>query len=108
MAGVQHPSGGFRVLLDDPGTPLETTGAAMFATGVHEGIRNKWLPDTYRQAADRAWEFVKGNITDDGQVRNAYTGWAIPAEEREMSMDEHKMGWIPGFILMVANEMTTS
>jgi hypothetical protein len=108
MASVQHPSGGFRVLLDDPKTPLETTGSAMFATGVHEGIRNDWLSDSYRAAADRAWGFVKGNITDDGQVRNAYTGWAIPAEEREMSMDEYKMGWIPGFILIVANEMTRS
>ncbi len=107
MAGVQDRSGGFRVLLDDPRTPLETTGTAMFACGVHEAVRKGWLPASYRQAADRAWGFVKGNITDDGQIRNAYTGWALPAENRQMSIDEHKMGWIPGFILIVANEMTT-
>jgi rhamnogalacturonyl hydrolase YesR len=107
MVKVQDPSGGFRVLLDDPQTPLETTGTAMFADGVHEAMRKQWLPASYREAVDRAWGFVKSNVTKDGQVVNAYTGWALPAENREMSMDEYKMGWIPGFILIVANEMTT-
>ncbi len=106
MAKVQDASGGFRVLLDDPQTPLETTGTAMFASAAHEGIRNGWLPASYQPAVEHAWGFVKSNITEDGQVRNAYTGWAIPAENRVISMDEHKMGWIPGFILIVANEMT--
>jgi len=106
MGKAQDPSGGFRVLLDDPGTPLETTGTAMFASGAHEAVRKKWLPASYGGAADRAWAFVKSNITEDGGIRNAYTGWAIPAEQRVPSMDEHKMGWIPGFVLMVADEMT--
>ncbi len=107
MAAVQDQSGGFRVLLDDSQTPVETTGTAMFASGVHEAVRKKWLPDSFLPAANRAWGFVKSNITDDGRIRNAYTGWALPAEGRVMSMDEHDMGWIPGFILIVANEMTT-
>jgi len=107
VAAVQDTSGGFHVLLDDPQTPLETTGTAMFACAVHEAVRKGWVPASYREAADRAWQFVKRNITDDGQILNAYTGWALPAENREMSIDEHKMGWIPGFILIVANEMTT-
>jgi hypothetical protein len=55
----------------------------------------------------RAWDFVVRNLTNDGDIRNAYTGWALPAEQRQMSMDEHKMGWIPGFMLIVANEMTS-
>jgi len=106
LAAVQDPSGGFRVLLDDPQTPLETTGTAMFASGVHEAVRRKWLPDSYLQPANRAWDFVKSNLDSEGRIRNAYTGWALPAENRVMSMDEHDMGWIPGFILIVANEMT--
>jgi hypothetical protein len=106
MGRTQDSSGGFRVLLDDPGTPLETTGTAMFASGVHEAVRRKWLPASHAAAADRAWEFVKGNISDGGDIRNAYTGWAIPAEQHVSSMDEHKMGWIPGFILIVGNEIT--
>jgi hypothetical protein len=78
----------------------------MFASGVHEAVRKKWLPASYGEAAGRAWAFVKSNITEDGGIRNACTGWAIPAEQRVPSMDEHKMGWIPGFVLMVADEMT--
>ncbi len=106
MERVQQASGGFRVLLDDPGTPVETTGTAMFASGVHEAVRKEWLPRSHLDAARRAWDFVKGNIASDGTIRAAYTGWALPAEHREMSMDEHAMGWIPGFILIVSNEMT--
>jgi hypothetical protein len=106
MERVQQGSGGFRVLLNDPGTPVETTGTAMFASGVHEAVRKKWLPRSHLDAASHAWSFVKDNIDDDGGIRAAFTGWALPAEQRRMSMDEHKMGWIPGFILIVANEMT--
>jgi rhamnogalacturonyl hydrolase YesR len=108
MKRTQDASGGFRVLLDDPQTPLETTGTAMFASGVHEAVRNKWLPSSYGESAGRAWEFVQGNIREDGSIRNAYTGWALPAEQRVLSMDKHKMGWIPGFILIVANEMAAN
>ena len=104
MGKMQDASGGFRVLLDDPQTPVETTGSAMFASAVHEAVRNKWLPPSFGEPADRAWAFVRKNIADDGGIRNAYTGWAIPAEQRVLSMDEHKMGWIPGFVLIVANE----
>lgn len=108
MRRTQDRSGGFRVLLDDPQMPLETTGTAMFASGIHEAVRNKWLPASYTEPADRAWVFVKGNIGDDGSIRNAYTGWALPAEQRVLSIDEHKMGWIPGFVLIVADEMATN
>ncbi len=106
MARLQDRSGGFRVLLDNPQTPLETTGTAMFASGVHEAVRKGWLTPSHLNAATSAWDFVRANITSAGGIRGAYTGWALPAEQGVMSMDEHKMGWIPGFILIVANEMT--
>jgi len=103
---VQDPGGGFHVLLDDPATPLETTGSAMFAAGLHWAIRKGWLADSFGSTVARAWSFVKGNITDDGNDVHVYTGWALPAEKRMMLMDRVKMGWIPGFILLAANELT--
>ncbi len=106
VARVQHSSGGLRVLLDDSETPLETTGTAMFASVIHEAVRKGWLPPSHLDAATRAWSFVKKNIRSDGTITAAYTGWALPAEQHVISMDEHKMGWVPGFILIVANEMT--
>ena len=106
MEQVQQSSGGFRVLLNDPETPVETTGTAMFASGIHEAVRKGWLPRPHLVAARHAWEFVKERIAANGEVTAAYSGWALPAEQHLMSMDEHRMGWIPGFVLLVANEMT--
>jgi rhamnogalacturonyl hydrolase YesR len=109
MAKVQDAEGGFHVLLDEPKTPLETTGTAMYAAGLHESMRRGWLPEEFRGSVERAWQFVNQNLTDDGRIRNAYTGWALPAEDREIEhlMDAHEMGWIPGFILRTAEELTT-
>jgi rhamnogalacturonyl hydrolase YesR len=106
MLRVQDTSGGFHVLLDDPSTPLETSGAAMFALGVHESVRRGWLPDSYRSASERAWEFVKAHLTDQGALRNTYYLWALPAENRDMRVRDETSGWAMGFVLAAANEMT--
>ena len=106
MVRVQEPNGGFHVLLDDPSTPLDATGPAMFAWGVHESVRRKWLPSRCAPAAERAWGFVKENLTDGGVLRNTYYVWALPAENREMQLKDETAGWAMGFVLGTANEMT--
>ena len=108
ISRVQDDSGGFRVLLNDPSTPIETTGTAMFASGVSEAIRLGWLSDSYTPNAWRAWDFVKRNITESGEIHNAYTGWAVPAEQRRITelMDHRKMGWVQGLVLRTADELT--
>jgi rhamnogalacturonyl hydrolase YesR len=106
MMRVQEPNGGFHVLLDDPSTPLDTSGPAMFALGVHESVRQGWLPNSYRAASERAWEFVKANLTDEGVLRNTYYLWALPAENRDMRLRDETSGWAMGFVLAAANEMT--
>lgn len=106
IAHVQDPNGGFHVFLDDPTSPLETTGSVMFAMGLHEAIRKAWLPESFRSAAARAWNFVQGNINDDGSIEHVYTAWALPAQNRVMQMKRVETGWALGFILLAANEMT--
>ena len=106
MARSQDASGGLRVYLDDPASPLETTGAAMCATGLHESVRRGWLPESFRPVAARAWRHVTANLTEDGDIRGVYTGWAVPAEQGKIEMDRVKMGWIPGFVLGAAAEMS--
>jgi len=106
MVGVQDTSGGFHVLLDDPSTPLETSGPAMFALGVHEAVRRGWLPESYRPASERAWAFVRAHLTDEGVLRNVYYLWALPAEKRDMRLRDETSGWAMGFVLAAANEMT--
>jgi rhamnogalacturonyl hydrolase YesR len=106
MSHVQETNGGFHVLLDDPSTPLDASGPAMFALGVHESVRMRWLPDSYLPAAGKAWQFVRANLTDDGVLRNNYYLWALPAERREMDVRDETTGWAMGFVLAAANEMT--
>jgi len=106
MIGVQEANGGFHVLLDDPSTPLDATGPAMFAWGVHESVRRGWLPASYGAAAEKAWDFVKANLTDDGVLRNTYYVWALPAENGDMRLRDEDSGWAMGFVLAAANEMT--
>ncbi|MCP5115463.1 MAG: hypothetical protein GY953_31945 [bacterium] len=110
VARVQDESGGLRVLLDERSTPLETTGTAMCTMGIHEAVRRGWLPARHSKFVEKGWRFVRRNITDDGKIVNAYTGWAVPAENRRIqeSIDAREMGWIPGFILRAADEMTTA
>ena len=108
MLRVQTANGGFHVLLNDASTPLDSTGPAMFALGVHESVRRGWLPSTYRAAANSAWNFVKANLTDDGVLRNTYYVWALPAENRDMQLRDENSGWAMGFVLAAANEMTLS
>ncbi len=106
ISRAQDPSGGLRLYLDDPKSPLETTGTAMCAMGVHESIRRGWLPASLKPFSARAWTYVKQFVTPDGKIRQAYSGWAVPAEKREIEFDKHDMGWIPGFILSTAWEMS--
>jgi rhamnogalacturonyl hydrolase YesR len=106
MSRVQQPDGGMHVLLEDPATPLDSTGPAMFALGVHESVRRGWLPRSYAGIADRAWSFVRANLTADGTLRNTYYVWALPAENRDMRLRDETSGWAMGFVLAAANEMT--
>ena len=48
------------------------------------------------------------NITPEGNIRQAYTGWARPAEDRQMIMEYKKQEWVNGLILLMADEMTTA
>jgi rhamnogalacturonyl hydrolase YesR len=106
MMRVQEPAGGFHVLLDDPSTPLDATGPAMFALGVHESVRRGWLPAGYGGAAEKAWGFVKANLTGDGTLRNTYYLWAVPAESRDMRVRDETSGWAMGFVLAAADEIS--
>jgi rhamnogalacturonyl hydrolase YesR len=107
IARAQDAGGGLRLYLDDPASQLETTGTAMCAEGLHEAIRKDWIPGDFSPVAARAWQYVQGKLTADGDIKGAYTGWAVPAEEGEVDQFDHvKMGWIPGFVLGAAAELT--
>jgi rhamnogalacturonyl hydrolase YesR len=105
-ARVQDAGGGFRLLLDEPASPLETSGAVMCALGLHEAIRSGWLDSGYRSVAEKAWKYACGKITDDGMVHEVFAAWAEPAERRVSALDKRDSGFAAGFVLCAADEMT--
>lgn len=103
----QTDDGAFHVLVNDPSSPQECTGVAMVLATLKEGMRQEWIPQRYQNFCDRAWRFVLRSVDSQGNVTNAYTGWAATAEERRVTlMDEEFRGFVPGVILLAADEMT--
>jgi len=65
----QDGSGFWHNLVDDPNTPLESSGTLMFAYAFNRGIELGILDETeYEQAADDALEAVTRVVDDDGEV----------------------------------------
>ena len=103
----QSKSGGFHVLVDDASTPEEVTGMAMVLASVKEGMRKGWLPKTYDDFCNKGWEFIKQSVNAEGKLKNVYTGWAVPAEEKKVDlMDKNFRGFAVGIIIVAADEMT--
>lgn len=103
----QSKNGGLHVLVDDPSSPEEVTGIAMVIASVKEGMRKGWLPAHYNDLCNKGWDFIKNSVDAQGNVHNAYTGWAVTAEQKTVDlMDKNFRGFVPGIILVAADEMT--
>lgn len=109
--GLQHyqsPAGAWRVLVDDATTPDEVTGTCMVLSALKEASRKKWIDSKrYEPMLQKAWEYTCSSVDKDGNVHNAYTGWAVPAENKQTHlMDERFMGFVPGIVMLAADEMS--
>lgn len=105
LVKYQGPNGGLRVWVDDKTAPEEVTSTAMTAGCFSEAIEKGWLSKDYEVYVAKAWNFVLSSVSSDGRVKNAYTGWAIPAENRELKIDERDLGFIPGMVMMTAAQI---
>lgn len=105
----QGKNGGLHVLVDDRSTPEEVSGMAMCLSALKESVRNGWIPDNYSEFFEKGFSYIKNSVDDNGNIRNVYTGWAIPAEERKTDIiDKTKRGWAPGILMVATDEMTKS
>jgi rhamnogalacturonyl hydrolase YesR len=103
----QSPNGALRVLVDDPTSPEEVTGTCMALSALKEATRKGWISNTYQGFLDKSWKFVQQSVDEKGNIHHAYTGWAVPAEKKQTRlMDERVMGYIPGIVMLAADEMT--
>lgn len=100
----QGLNGGLHVLIDQPETPEETSGTAMCIASIKEAVTKGWIPDKYDEFLEKGWNFIKKNVSGEGRITGVYTGWAIPAEERRIIMDQlnSERGWIPAVVLNAA------
>lgn len=66
----QDRTGFWHNIVDDPESPLETSGTVMFIYSIKRGHELGMIDeDRYRQAAQRAWDATKGVVDEDGRVR---------------------------------------
>jgi unsaturated rhamnogalacturonyl hydrolase len=108
VARYQGQHGGLHVLVNDPSTPEEVTGTAMVVASLKEGMRRGWIPPDYEDLCRRGWNFILDSVGAQGTVRNVYTGWALTAEDHKVNlMDEKFRGFVPGIVMLAADEMTS-
>ena len=74
---LQHQGGLWHQVLDHPETYLETSGSAMYVLAIARGIREGWLPESFRESAARGWKGISGRISDDGIVSGICRGTPI-------------------------------
>jgi len=102
----QSKNGAIHVLVNDSTTPEEVTGTAMVVAAAKEAMRKKWIDNNYNGFCDKGWAFIKDCVDANGKVTHAYTGWAVPAENKQVNLMDHKVyGYVPGIVLKAANEM---
>ena len=74
LARLQHPSGLWHTLLDDPASYLETSASAGFGAGILKGIRLGLLDAQYLDTGRRALAGVLAQTTPEGDVHNVSYG----------------------------------
>ena len=68
LAGLQHESGLWHTLLDDPSSYLEASATAGFAAGILKAVRLGLIDPRYASCGMRALQAVMANISDDGEL----------------------------------------
>jgi rhamnogalacturonyl hydrolase YesR len=86
IINYQDESGAMRLLVNEPETPLETSGTIMTAYAIHKAVRLGWLNKKYLNIAYKAWNYVDSQLDYEGNLSGNYYGWAIPAEKRNYNM----------------------
>ncbi|WP_172194181.1 glycoside hydrolase family 88/105 protein [Saccharibacillus qingshengii] len=77
LLGLQHESGLWHTLLDEPVSYTETSGSAAIAAGILFGVRRGLLPEAYAQPAMRTVAAVLERIGTDGKVEGVSAGTPI-------------------------------
>lgn len=74
---IQHDSGLWHTILDDPSSYLETSASAAFAYGILKGVRMGYLPEEYSTVGQKALTGVCAQVDASGVVQGVSYGTPI-------------------------------
>lgn len=77
LASLQHESGLWHTLLDQPDSYLETSASSAFAYGILKAVRRGFLEESYRAVGLKALEGVLHKIDEDGIVHGVSYGTGL-------------------------------
>lgn len=81
LAPLQNANGFWLQLLDRPNSPEEVSGTAIFTMAIARGIRQGWIPASYRTYAEKGWAALKSQMEMDGTVHNICYGTMCSEDE---------------------------
>ena len=92
----QRRSGLWGQLIDDGGSWDETSGSAMFAYGMNEGVREGWLedPEDYREAVLKSFRKLASSLDACGNVPDVCVGTGAKAD-RQHYLDRERINGDP-------------
>ena len=92
----QRRSGLWGQLIDDGGSWDETSGSAMFAYGMNEGVREGWLedPEDYRKAVLKCFRKLASSLDARGNVPDVCVGTGAKAD-RQHYLDRERINGDP-------------
>ncbi|KRE69505.1 beta-galactosidase BglB [Paenibacillus sp. Soil750] len=77
LAALQHESGLWHTLLDQPDSYLETSASSAFAYGILKAVRKGFIDERYRAVGLKALEGVMSKIDDEGIVHGVSYGTGL-------------------------------
>ncbi|RTE11337.1 glycoside hydrolase family 105 protein [Paenibacillus whitsoniae] len=77
LAELQHESGLWHTLLDQPDSYLETSASSAFAYGILKAVRKGYLPERYREIGMKALTGVLEKIDEAGVVHGVSYGTGL-------------------------------
>jgi unsaturated rhamnogalacturonyl hydrolase len=77
LAKYQRGDGSFGTIIDDPGSYSETSATAGIAAGIKKAVTAGIADEKYLKTAEKAVDFIKTMIKDDGSVMGVSTGTPI-------------------------------
>ncbi|WP_157264987.1 glycoside hydrolase family 88/105 protein [Paenibacillus oryzisoli] len=77
LATLQHESGLWHTLLDQPDSYLETSASSAFAYGILKAVRKGFIDERYRAVGLKALEGVLSKIDDEGIVHGVSYGTGL-------------------------------